>query len=394
VRLGRAVAFLAAATALAQVRTVRFTDLPAGVARRFDAATFNERIRAIERDTDRRERDGELEHLIYYALQSTRFTKLAGIEPALSAREFVAKGTIPESARTRLAVFLKALAQPAGDPRMRYFAYLLTRYERSLALLETEYARVMRFLYEKEFAHRTGVYETRGHSTDTQVEANYAVWNGLQVVYGIAPETRVRHVLIVGPGLDFAPRTALMDAHPPQSFQPYAIADALIGLGLARRRELNIDCADINGRVIDFINRFAAGDRRLELYSSPGDSAYAQYYAKLGTAIGKRTGDVLRVDGDVARAVRAENLNVLTSRFERQYDLVIATNVLVYFNADELALAITNLTAMLGPGGWLLHNEVRPELDAIAAEARLEPVHARTVKIGEWFDAVAIYKKR
>src|SRR5262249_19524270 len=252
----------------------------------------------------------------------------------------------------------------------------------------------MRFLYAKEFAHREHVYETRGHSTDTQVEANYAVWNGLQVARGIAPEMRVRRVLIVGPGLDFAPRTTLVDAHPPQSFQPYAVADALIGLGLARRGEFAIDCADINGRVIDFINHFAMGDRRLELYSSTGDAEYARYYAKLGASTGKRSGDVLRVDADVARAVRAENLNVLTSRWERRYDLVVVTNVLVYFNSDELALALANIATMIAPGGWLLHNEVRPALDAIAAEAELDAVQARTVKVGSSFDAVAIYRKR
>jgi hypothetical protein len=373
---------------------VRFADLPAGIARRFRASGFDERIRAIERETDRRERDGELEHLVYYALQSQHFTTLSRIEPAVSAHEFVENGELPVPARARLAAFLRALDHPGSDPRMRYFAGLVAPGQRTMEFLAGEYARVTRFLYDKEFAHREHLYETRGHSTDTRVEANYAVWNGLSVIRGIAPGAAIRRVLIVGPGLDFAPRTALVDAHPPQSFQPYAVADALIGLRLARRGDLTIDCVDINGRVIDFIRRFAEGPRKLELFSTGGDAEYERYFHALGSSIGKRGGDILRADADVARAVHAEKLNILTSRWDRLYDLAIATNVLVYFSADELALAHANIAAMLIPGGWLLHNEVRPEGDTIAADAGLDAVQARTVRVGALFDAVAIYRKK
>jgi chemotaxis methyl-accepting protein methylase len=163
---------------------------------------------------------------------------------------------------------------------------------------------------------------------------------------------------------------------------------------LARKGELAIDGADINGRVIDFIQGFPRGDRRLELYSSGGDEDYARYFGRLGESIGKRRGDVLMVDANIAAAVHAERLNILTSRWDRKYDLAIATNVLVYFNTDELVLALANMTSMLAPGGWLLHNEVRPEVDAIAADAGLDAVHARTVRVGGLFDAVALYRKR
>ena len=36
--------------------------------------------------------EGDRDHLIYYVLQSTAFTKLPPIEPALSAQEFAASG--------------------------------------------------------------------------------------------------------------------------------------------------------------------------------------------------------------------------------------------------------------------------------------------------------------
>src|SRR3954468_11693760 len=88
-----------------QVHTVQYRDLPPVMARRFEAVDFDARIQAIERDTARREREGELDHLIYYALQSQHFTALPRIEPALSARELVEGGAVPAAVRTRFAAF-------------------------------------------------------------------------------------------------------------------------------------------------------------------------------------------------------------------------------------------------------------------------------------------------
>jgi hypothetical protein len=392
-----AVAFLVCAALRSQppaAHTVRFADLPPGIARRFDPASFDARIQEIERDTSRREREGEFEHLVYYALQSQRFTSLPRIEPALSAREFFEKSALPGAVQARLASFLKAIGRPSRDPRLGYFAGLLAPGQRSVEFLEGEYRRVMRFLYDKEFLRREHAYETRGHSTDTQVEANYAVWTGLSVLKELRSASAIRRVLIVGPGLDMAPRTALVDSHPPQSFQPYAVADALLGLGLSKPGQLNIDCADISARVVEFIDRFPFGTRRLELYSGPGDGEYERYFKALGGAAGKRSGGNLEVNVDVARAVRAERLNVLTSRWEAQYDLAIATNVLVYFNRRELSLALANISSMIRPGGYFLHNDGRPEIDVLAAASGLEALQARTVRVNtQMFDAFAIYRK-
>src|SRR5262249_12120674 len=101
VRVRGALAVVVTAALWAQSRLVRWEDLPAGIARRFERAEFDERMRAIERDTERRERAGELEHLIYYALQSQRFTKLPRIEPALSAREYVQEDAVPAEVEKR-----------------------------------------------------------------------------------------------------------------------------------------------------------------------------------------------------------------------------------------------------------------------------------------------------
>src|SRR5581483_3285564 len=41
---------------------------------------------------------------------------------------------------------------------------------------------------------------------------------------------------------------------------------------------------------------------------------------------------------------------------QRPFDLIVATNVLLYYGPFEQALALTNISAMLNPGGYLLTN--------------------------------------
>ena len=44
------------------------------------------------------------------------------------------------------------------------------------------------------------------------------------------------------------------------------------------------------------------------------------------------------------------------SRTAAPFDLIVATNVLVYYTPFEQALALSNIAAMLRPGGYLLTN--------------------------------------
>jgi SAM-dependent methyltransferase len=73
-------------------------------------------------------------------------------------------------------------------------------------------------------------------------------------------------------------------------------------------------------------------------------------------------------------------LNIITERLvdEAPFDLVVATNVLTYFDDRQLALALSNIAAMLRPGGWLLHNESRAGLVEIAAALDMPVLQMRT----------------
>ncbi len=384
----RTATLLALATLLppAGVRPLRYQEVPEAIRASIapNAASFGGLLERMESRTSERLARGEEEHLVYYVLQSSAFTRRARIEPALSAKEVIESGRVPEAARARMRDFLAALKRPSQDPRLAHYR---DHFRGTGGRLEAAYREAMRFLYSKEFgAGGPGVYQTRGHSSDTSLAPCFTVWNALAVLRSLAPGARLDRVLIVGPGLDFAPRTDLRDDVPPQSYQPYLTARALLEWKLADASRLEVDCVDINPRVVRFI-----GNRNtvLALPRETGNADFLEYVRGLGPRI-----EVPAVP------VRAVQFNILTQRFDppRLFDLVIATNVLVYFDALELKLALANIHAMLKPGGWLIHNELRPELEEISAALGMPPVQGRTLEIAKGakaplMDAFAIHRR-
>src|SRR5262249_39860338 len=83
---------------------IAWADLPPAVrplleARGLTSASFPAFVAHVRETTAARVREGELDHVIFYALQSTHFTALPPIEPALSARALV--DSLDSDARTR-----------------------------------------------------------------------------------------------------------------------------------------------------------------------------------------------------------------------------------------------------------------------------------------------------
>ncbi len=273
----------------------------------------------------------------------------------------------------------------------------------------------MRFLYEKEFVavqqpDRTAavgaLYQARGLSTDASVEAGYVVYLGLATLKQLDPQRRIRNVLIVGPGLDLAPRTDLVDAAEPQSYQPFAVMDALLMLGLATRPELQVAAVDINPRVVEWIQRVRGTRRRLHLASGVTESNrvrftsdFRQYFESIGRGIsvsddgraGLKTGPSKQISGRLVKVIDMDlrvaprfgaiRLDVVVDRIDRQFDLIIVTNVFPYLSDTDLLLALTNLNRMLAPGGTLLHNEPRPTLAEATSALNLALIHSRSAVI-------------
>src|SRR2546425_8828145 len=315
-------------------RPIRYGDIPPELRavlgqQGIHEADFDSFVRTINQETAKRETEGEYDHLVYFVLQSMRFTKRPKVEPALSAHELVENlnseekahylsdktylppiEKFPASASLRFKDFIKVIKSPVRDERLSYlrgFVHKNVKPSDSMfSQLYAEYARSMRFLYKKEFASReisdprdaagfvSSLYQDRGHSTDTQIEANFPVYVALAALKAERPSLRLDNVLIVGPGLDFAPRTDLIDAFDPQSYQPFMIADALLGLKLSDREKLRIHCVDINDRVIDYLQRFPTrSSTQLSIISGVTDnerhrlsSDYKNYFGDLGKSIG------------------------------------------------------------------------------------------------------------
>ncbi len=410
-------------------------------------AAFIERTHA---ENLRRVREGDFDHLVFYILQSDRFTNAPAIEPALSAKAlieglpapqreaFLRKGEasppIAPPVRARISEFVQAVERPPGDRRLAYFQNLVhtsfpQRGQRESALAG-EYLRVMRFVYQKEFvAQRTGanavaeLYRTRGLSTDTAVEAGYVVYQGLGIVRSLDPARRIRRVLIVGPGLDLAPRTGLLEAGPPESYQPWAVIDALLSLGLSRADDLQVVGGDINPRVIERLDQSRAEPPVLTLVSEIRESdtvslseEYRDYFKSLGSAIGEADPSkrdpahvapghlvkTVRVNQKVASALRAAPLDIVTERLDAPgFDLIVATNILPYFDDVQLMLAMSNVAAMLAPDGVFLHNEAREVLGGITTAVGLPFEQSRHVVIASvrgaaapLYDSVWLHRKR
>ncbi|HEX2341550.1 MAG TPA: hypothetical protein VHI98_13820 [Vicinamibacterales bacterium] len=398
----------------AGVREIAWTDVAPAIqrllaARGLDGATFAAHISEIRRRNEARVREGDLDHLIYYVLQSSSFTALPRIEPAVSAKAFVKNGgSIPADARARLRAFAAA-KRNARDARLTYFHDLLAAEAEGVSrpdFLDGQYIRAMRFLHEKEFVavrqpdgpQAVGaLYQARGLSTDTSVEAGYVVYLGLATLQQLEPRRRIRSVLVVGPGLDVAPRTNLLDAGEPQSYQPFAVMDALLKLGLAARYEIKVAIVDINPRVVDWLERVRGTRRRLHLVSGVAEtdrvrftSDFRQYFESIGkglstpTPLEERSGRLVKsMDMDLRVAPRFGMicLDIVVDRIDRRFDLIVVTNVFPYLSDAELLLALTNLTAMLAPGGVLLHNEPRPILAEATSALRLALLHSRSVVI-------------
>jgi hypothetical protein len=220
----------------------------------------------------------------------------------------------------------------------------------------------------------------------------FAIDRALEAVksVGLLREGSVRRVAVVGPGLDFTDKDDGSDAYPLQTIQPFATIDSLLRLGLGSPAEIAMTTFDLSARVNHHIQ--AAGERAraggtyvLTLPRSLDDAwsgDLVDYWQRFGRTIGDEVqppalpdnaGNLrlraVRVRPDVVASISAEDLDIVLQRRQpaqqEEYDLVIATNVLVYYDVFEQSLAAANLAGLLRRGGLLLTNTAIHELPSI-----------------------------
>ena len=369
---------------------------------------------------------------------------MGAVESAAAGdQELVLRRTI-ELIQSRLDDLVRALAAPGTDERRLFARSLLQRKGLQFAtaadreavrdyLLET----MMRMAAEQEqidqelaatggsdakteFIRRSRLFRTRGLSLDTSLVANYSVEQTLAAMQarGLLAPGGVKRVAIVGPGLDFADKDVGFDFYPQQTLQPFAVVDSLGRLGLAPSTGVEVVALDISPRIVDHITRARARAVKNVGYtlhlplpkSVPWLPEVRTYWQAFGNRIGapapvpasKAIADLadlraVRVRPSVVRQLSVLNVNIVTDRLDAEpFDLVIATNVLIYYDVLEQALALSNVQAMLKPGGFLLANFSAPELSSVG----IRPVDTTTILYARtasenirdfmvWYQAVA-----
>jgi hypothetical protein len=206
---------------------------------------------------------------------------------------------------------------------------------------------------------------------------------------GLLKAGTIHRVAIVGPGLDFVNKKSGSDFYPPQSTQPFAVIDSLVRLGLADVNSLELYTFDISPRVnrhLEKARREAAAGKpyTMQLLSSPSAgwgktyiSGFLEYWQKLGGEIGKPAKAIpvpegapdiwnraVSVNPSVVKHVIPVDMNIVFQTLplpaDKQFDLIIGTNIFVYYGGLEQSLARANLGTMIKPGGFLLTNEALP----------------------------------
>lgn len=226
------------------------------------------------------------------------------------------------------------------------------------------------------------LYRDRGLSSDASFHPDDALYETLSLLKEqrlLTPGT-VRRVAIVGPGLDFADKREGYDLFPPQTFQPFAAIDSLRGLGLASPTGLRVTVADVNPRVVQHLTDARGRARMGQDYvvrlprdtQEPWAPPLAEYWERFGNTIGTARPELaphadhilvrtVRVRPDVVLAVTPQDLNIVVERLDlmpaERFDLMFATNVFIYYDVFEQALALKNIARMLRPGGLLLSND-------------------------------------
>ena len=287
------------------------------------------------------------------------------------------------------------LATPSGREQARtYFVDLIARVAGEI----DSYARTIESVRSQpdgpEFAVRSSLYRSRGLSSDTSIRPDFAIDQALETLAakGMFEAGSVRRVGVIGPGLDFTDKAEGHDFYPQQTTQPFSVIDSLRRLGLATAG-LRLTTFDLSPRVNLHLQaarrRAAAGEPYSIVLPRDRDGRWRSDLIGFWKAFGSRIGEpasgvrspvdgvdvrTVRVRPDVALSIDVRDVNVVLERLapladDERFDLIVATNILVYYGVFEQSLALANIASMLRPGGFLLSNNVLVELPTTPVRA-------------------------
>ncbi len=427
------VCFLAAA-APQDARFLSFPDAKevlAAFGRTEDGPGWDAWVREQDREVRARIERGvedSISNLILYGASFTRLPRLESPEAAANSA-----GELVEASRARVRAAAAALARPVKDERLRFARdFLLAhkvspeRFESVLAANLTRFAIEQRGYQEQlkavhqdgdpgaELFTRATLFDQRGLSADTSLLPNYALDDTLRALLrkDALALGSIRSIAVIGPGLDFADKRDGYDFYPIQTIQPFAVLESVVRLKLAGPGDLRLVTLDLNPAVNAHLQRAAklarAGTpyilqlpRDLAADWTPQSIAYWEHF---GDVIGSPAVPVMSPKGLRVRAVAVQpkyaalieplDLNVVAQVLnDRKFDLVVATNILVYYDRFQQALAMAGIARMMNARGVFISNTVLPA----QRPADLEYLGRRSVTYstsGGYGDDVVVYRRK
>jgi len=408
---------------------LRFTDASTS------QKAWREWVIGHDRDIRTRLLRGDQDTLVNWLLFGTSFT--------MQPRAFFDPAETPDILRRRISLrtkdLISALASSDTDERITFARQLLLRQGYGFDSAE-EQGRLERYLYTEvdrvaaerqqykdredavpgadvieRIVAQSNLFQDRGLSLDTSILPSFAIEQALEAMKSNRQlaANEIRRVAVIGPGLDFADKNTGYDFYPVQTVQPFTTIDSLVRVGLASRaQDMELVTFDVSPHVNNHIR--AIGERaksgvpyilRVPIdLGSQWTTALVGYWKTLGDRIGSGTvlpkslhaPDAVELRGveirpQVAAIITPVNFNIVTDKWTGQpFDLVIATNVLVYYDRLDQALAFAGIEAMLRPGGFFITNNVVVELPV----SRLRAIGVITVQhSAEKIDRVFWYRR-
>jgi len=374
------------------------------------------------RDADIRSRldRGDEDSIVNLMLYGTTFTRQPRATPDDLAT--TPGKRVDDVMEGRLIDLVNAIESPGSDERLQFARqvvehgvvvsprsraqtreYLEALRSRVLAENKQYVARLAPVTFGSDADHRESsatVYRDRGLSSDTSLRVNFALEQALKALRDRAELTRgaMNRVAVIGPGLDFVDKAQGYDFYPVQTIQPFALADSLLHLGLAVHP--SVTAFDISPRVLAHLRQMRQRASRNEPYglnllldedtrAIQTEAGLIEYWRRFGGDIGSPM--PANVPSALAAHVRARGIAVrppvvldvvgaeldivvgraATASTDGGFNAIVATNVLVYYDAFEQALAVANIANMLARGGVLLTNQPIPRPGAAGLSATL-----------------------
>ncbi len=358
-------------------------------------------------------RQGDLDSMVNLLLYGTSFTR----QPRISMDgEGIAEASRAGVLRTRVDDLVAGLRSPGDNERLIFLqklfesqgldpdtpdgvrktgVFILQNLQRVVQERKVLAARVVDTKPDgkaddpSSLLNRSSLFRDRGVSLDTGIFPDFSIEQTLRDLQarGILREGQVTRVGVIGPGLDFIDKSeqSAYDYYPQQTLQPFALYDSLVRLKLAKPGTLSMSIFDISPRVIDHVQRARERAKKDIGYvvqlprdaTIPGPPELIGYWKSLGDRVGTALAPIapprifqgletraVQIRPDVVLACEPVDLNIVLERLNLapadRFDLLVGTNIFVYYDAFEQALALENAGAMLKPRGLLLTNDRLP----------------------------------